>query len=312
MRAVAVSEAGRPALREVSEPALEPGGVLVRVRYCGLCGSDSEKLVPGGAAAGSVLGHELSGVVVAGALAAGTRVAVAHHVPCGACSACASGHEPLCPHFAASALVPGGFCELTAASADHTRHAVLPLPATVADLDAILVEPLACVLRGLEALPPDGSVLVVGAGAIGLLAASALVASGREAVVVDTDPARQRDAGERGHRAPRLGERLGGAFLTAPGGLGAAIDALAGGGTLVAFAGGSVQPLDLDTVYRRELRVCGVRSCTPRHLRAALALLASGAVATAGLIDCVLPLEDFDDGLRRYRAREARKVVFAP
>ena len=311
MRAVAVTDGGLPALRELPEPALEPGGVLVRVRYCGLCGSDAEKLVPGGAAAGSVLGHELSGVVVAGALPAGTRVAVAHHVPCGACAACASGHEPLCPSFGASALVPGGFCELTAASAAHVRHAVLPLPDAVSDLEATFVEPLACVLRGLAALPADGAVLILGAGTIGLLAGSALQAAGREAIVADTDPARAQAAAERGHRAPLPGERFAGAFLTAPGALAAGIGSLAGGGTLVAFAGGRAQRLDLDAVYRRELTVVGVRSSTPAYLRAALALLEAGAVDAEALIDCVLPLEDFADGLRRYRAREARKVVIS-
>ena len=112
--------------------------------------------------------------------------------------------------------------------------------------------------------------------------------------------------------APLPGERFAGAFLTAPGALGTGIESLAGGGTLVAFAGGRAQRLDLDVLYRRELTVVGVRSSTPAYLRAALALLAEGAVDAEALVDCVLPLEDFADGLRRYRAREALKVVIAP
>src|SRR4051794_32398350 len=173
MLGVTVDRRGSPALRELPEPEAPPGGVLVGVRFCGLCGSDVEKLRPGGVAAGSVLGHELAGVVLAGALPAGTRVAVAHHVPCGTCAQCRAGHESLCPAFAASSLEPGGFCERTAASARHVAGAVLRLPDDVSDLAGTFVEPLACVLRGLAALPGQGPALVLGAGSVGLLAAQA-------------------------------------------------------------------------------------------------------------------------------------------
>ena len=71
MLAVTVTPGGSPALRELPSPTAPPGGILVRVRACGLCGSDVEKLRPGGAPAGAVLGHEIAGVVVDGALPAG-------------------------------------------------------------------------------------------------------------------------------------------------------------------------------------------------------------------------------------------------
>ena len=91
MLAVTVTPGGSPALRELPSPTTPPGGILVRVRACGLCGSDVQKLRPGGAPAGSVLGHEIAGVVVAGALPAGLRIALAHHVPCGDCGFCLAG-----------------------------------------------------------------------------------------------------------------------------------------------------------------------------------------------------------------------------
>jgi L-iditol 2-dehydrogenase len=282
----------------------------VRVRACGLCGSDVEKLRPGGAVAGSVLGHEIAGVVVGGALSAGLRVALAHHVPCGTCASCQAGHEPLCPAFVASALEPGGFCELTAASAEHVAHALLPLPDHVSDLAGSFVEPLACVLRGIEGL--SGNALVAGAGSIGLLAAQALRARGAHVRVLDPDRGRAQRASGLGFDAPGGGERFSGALLTAPAALPEALGLLAPGGQLVLFSGGPEQPLDTDLVYRRELTVRGLRSSTPRHLREALALIADGAVDCESLVDCVLPLGEFDDGLARYRSRQALKVVFAP
>ena len=78
------------------------------------------------------------------------------------------------------------------------------------------------------------------------------------------------------------------------------------------FAGGAPQTLDVDAVYRRELRVVGMRSAAPRHLRAALELLRSGAVEVEPLVDAVVPLAEIGDGLRRYRERRVRKLVVAP
>jgi L-iditol 2-dehydrogenase len=310
MLAVTVTPGGSPALRELPPPTAPPGGILVRVRACGLCGSDVEKLRPGGAVAGTVLGHEIAGVVVGGALPAGTRVALAHHVPCGACERCLSGHEPLCPAFVASALEPGGFCELTAASRAHVAHAVVPLPDGVSDLAGSFVEPLACVLRGIEGLA--GDTVVAGAGSIGLLAAQALRAGGERVRMLEPDPARAARAAELGFAAPERDEQFASALLTASAAFPAALRMLAPGGQLVLFSGGAAQDLDIDLVYRRELVVCGLRSSTPRHLREALALIASGAVDCESLVDCVLTLDHFADGLARYRSRDALKVVFAP
>ena len=311
MLAVTVTPGGSPALRELPSPTTPPGGVLVRVHACGLCGSDVEKLRPGGAPAGSVLGHEIAGVVVDGALPAGLRVALAHHVPCGICERCLAGHEPLCPAFVASALEPGGFCELTAASSEHVAHAVLPLPDHVSDLAGSFVEPLACVLRGIEGLGGEAA-LVAGAGSIGLLAAQALRARGIHVRVLEPVPGRAQRAAELGFEPPAEGERFSGALLSAAGAFAAALPLLAPGGQLVLFSGGPVQPLDVEVVYRRELVVRGLRSSTPRHLREALTLIAGGAVDCESLVDCVLGLDEFADGLERYRRREALKVVFAP
>ena len=84
MRAIVLDAQGKPELRDVPEP--DGAGLLVRVRACGLCGSDVEKL--GRAPAGTVLGHE-----IAGELENGDRVTVVSHVPCGTCERCLGGHQ---------------------------------------------------------------------------------------------------------------------------------------------------------------------------------------------------------------------------
>ena len=238
------------------------------------------------------------------------RIALAHHVPCGDCAFCLAGHEPLCAAFVASALEPGGFCELTAASPAHVAQAALPLPDHVSDLSGAFVEPLGCVLRGIEGLSRRRA---RGRGGLDRPArrpgpARAGLARARARAGARPGAARRR----LGFEPPAAGERFAGALLSAAAAFSDALPLLEPGGQLVLFSGGVSQPLDIELVYRRELVVRGLRSSTPRHLREALALIASGAVECESLVDCVLGLDAFDEGLARYMRRQALKVVFAP
>src|SRR5919205_1536259 len=98
MRAVVI-DGGRPRLAQVPEP--EGDGDVVRVRACGLCGSDVEKL--GTAPRGTVLGHEVVAETVDG-----RRLVLVHHLPCGECERCTAGHESTCEAFLAATIEPGG------------------------------------------------------------------------------------------------------------------------------------------------------------------------------------------------------------
>src|SRR5919202_1915707 len=174
MRAVAVDDDGRPGLADVPEP--DGPGEVVRVLACGLCGSDVEKLRP--ELAGTVLGHE-----VVAETAAGERVALVHHRPCGACERCLAGHESTCEAFAASTIRPGGFAERAVADG------WVSVDGDVDDARGTMIEPLACVLRGAERVP-RGRGLVVGHGFVGRLFAAVLAERGDDAFAVDADPRR--------------------------------------------------------------------------------------------------------------------------
>ena len=281
MRAVVVSESGEPELREIPEPS--DGGELVTVLACGLCGSDIEKLLPG--FAGRVLGHE-----VVAETAAGQRVALIHHAPCGSCARCLAGHETTCAQFPAETIVPGGFAERALATG------WVELPTSLDDARATAVEPLACVLRGAECVP-SGRVLVVGQGFIGRLFAAVLERRGDDVFAVDRDPRRTGRA---------LDGPVDAAVICAPGGADTALASLEPGGTLVCFADPGAIPAEL--VYRRELTVVGCRSSTPRHMEAAAALLPELDMPAP----LVVPLEQFAEGLALQRRGEALKVVFVP
>ena len=292
MRAVVLDADGLPELAELPEPS--GSGLLVRVLACGLCGSDVEKL--GRAAHGTVLGHEVAGVLEDGA-----RVTVMHRVPCGTCERCRAGHQSTCGEFRELRIEPGGFAEQLRAT-----HCV-PLPESLGEHDGVWVEPLACVLRAAESVPP-GRVLVVGAGAIGQLWIQVLRARGDDVVAVDPRSDRLAHAGG-------LGANVGGAdpvdaaVLTAHAGASDALRRLVPGGTLLVFAAPEHDvPVALDAVYRKELHVVGSRSATPAYFRDAVELLPSLVLPEV----TTLPLERFLEGVDLYRRGDALKVVFPP
>jgi L-iditol 2-dehydrogenase len=312
MRAVVLGRGGATELRDVPVPRPRDGEILIRVTAVGLCGSDVEKLADGTGIEGSVLGHELAGVVEGGALPAGTRVALAHRVPCGACRDCLAGHETCCPQYLASGLRPGGFAELLVAPASHAGTVVLPLPDEVSDLAGTFVEPLGCIVRG-AARVPHGIGVVAGCGAVGRLFARLLAARGDTVRTLDADPARLMAAAEDGFEPAATDELLDFAVVTAPQALDAALALLRPGGTCLVFAAPATPvPVLLDRIYRSELVLVGSRSATPASLREALELIASGRVQVEDLATDVLPLAAFGEGLARYRSRQALKVVFRP
>jgi L-iditol 2-dehydrogenase len=290
MLAVVLDEQGQPGLAEIPPP--EGSGLLVRVRACGLCGSDVEKL--GHWPAGSVLGHEIEGELEDGA-----RVTVVPHVPCGRCERCLAGHHSTCEEFRANRIRPGGFAEFLRAS-----HAVR-LPDELAEHQGIYVEPLACVLRALEHVP-RGRVLVVGCGSMGLLWIQALGRRGDNPIAADPRAERVAAARELGAGADLDPVRA--AVVTAPSGLNDAIRRVEPGGTIVLFAAAGHAEVDLEAIYRKELSLVGSRSPTPPFFDDAIRALPAFDLPEARR----LPLDRFDEGLDLYRRGEALKVVFTP
>jgi L-iditol 2-dehydrogenase len=309
-------------VEEMEDPVAGPGEVICDVLACGVCGSDvtdwyvAPKLP-------AVLGHEPAGVVSAVgegvvSVAVGDRVAIHHHAPCGECRRCLRGHETLCERFRATGLAPGGFAERVRISAELTPE-LLPLPDGLDPVAATFVEPLGCILRAQDraGLRAGDSLLVVGAGAMGLLQIAAARARGVEAVWVrEPRPDRLRRAEEWG--AEHHGNELVDIAIVCtpkPQAIAAAASALAPGGTLCLYAppAPSDPPaLDGTELVLRELTVTASYSAGPQDMRAALALIAAGTIDPLPLVSHRLGLEEVGRALELQRRGESMKAVIIP
>ncbi len=194
MKAAVLHAADDLRVEEVAVPPMGSDDVLVRVRDCGICASDVHYFVHGRIGEyvvrePMIVGHELAGDVVAigpdvRGLAIGTRVALEPGVTCGRCRMCKSGRYNLCPDvsFFATPPVQGGMSEYAVIRADFA-HA---LPDHVSYEQGALCEPISvgihcCVLTGVR---PGDSVVILGAGPIGLTAILAARQRGAGLVIV--------------------------------------------------------------------------------------------------------------------------------
>lgn len=191
MKVLAVTGIEKLVLTDMEKPVAGPGEVVIRVAYCGICGSDFPRYFEGGVHAfPQVLGHEFSGVVDSVApgvssVAPGDAVVVAPLVPCGDCQYCQDGRPALCSGYSfIGSRRQGALAEFVSVPEQN----VLPLPESMSLRDAALVEPLTIAIHGIERVkvPQGARVAVFGAGVIGLMTVMALKAYGAgEVIVID-------------------------------------------------------------------------------------------------------------------------------
>jgi L-iditol 2-dehydrogenase len=175
LKAAIVDSQGRLQLAIVDRPRIGPGELLVKMKACGICGTDLEKF-HGMRVTPPVLGHEVAGDIeeVGSGVrdySKGDRVAVHHHVPCHTCYYCLRGDHTLCQEFPKSNLDPCGFAEyFRVPETNVSKGAVFRLPDGMSYEEAALAEPTGCCIRGIDRLGvrSEDSTLIIGAGPAGL------------------------------------------------------------------------------------------------------------------------------------------------
>lgn len=324
-------------IEEASVPEAGPGEILVKTKASGICSGDVmpwyiEKKAP------LVLGHEPAGEVFkAGAdvksFKEGERVFVHHHAPCMHCRHCKRGDYVQCQTWRQSKIIPGGIAEYILVPRVNLENDTLKLPDSVSFEDGTLVEPLACVIKGIKraAFAKGSTALVMGLGAMGVLHVLALRHFGAERVIgSDLVPYRLRRARELGadsvidasehDTAEALEEmtwgRMADLVVVGPGSVEAlrtGISCAAPGGTVLMFTPanpGEVLAFEPNEMYFKDVNLVTSYSCGPPDTREALALVEAGVVTAEKVVTHRFPLEQTAEAYRlTAEARESLKCI---
>lgn len=339
MRAVVKRKegAGNVELIERDRPVLKSGEVMIKVMAAGVCGTDI-KIFHGDAWSNPpvILGHEYSGMVesvgegVSGISVGDRVVSETAQVVCGACEYCKTGHPLMCEkRLSIGYGVDGAFAEYIA-----VRSGIIhKIPDSLSYDEAALCEPFSVALHGVwdhaEILPTD-TVLVMGPGAVGQLAAQAAKAKGARVILIGTPKDEMRleiardDMGI--HDSFDSFDETAMRELTGGRGVDVAIDctgalpairnamrALKKTGRLVQIG---LTKATLEVEYSlltgRELSIAGSFGHQWKNWEEAIRLMASGKVNVKGLITGRYPIEQWRDAFNAMERQEGIKILIHP
>ncbi|HEY1627355.1 MAG TPA: zinc-dependent dehydrogenase [Streptosporangiaceae bacterium] len=345
MRAAIFQGPGDLQVAEVPEPEAPPGGFLLRVHACAICGSDVRTYRHGSShlATPWVIGHEIAGeVAVLGEGCEwpelGARVQIATAIPCGRCRACGRGWQTMCERIKAHGFhYPGGLAELMAVNPEViAMGGVNPIPDGLSYELAAVTEPLACVLNGQQLVDTQigDHVVVIGGGPIGCLHVQMAKARGATQVIqLEVNAARLARAKEFGadllidssQQDPRAAVR------EATDGRGAdvvisatpvaetqalAVELASVCGRISLFGGlppsAPTSVINTNTVHYKQLTMVGSFTSTPAQNAEALHMIATGRIDLSHFIDSTIGLDDVVAGLGLLERGEALKVVVNP
>ncbi|HLS14456.1 MAG TPA: alcohol dehydrogenase catalytic domain-containing protein [Beutenbergiaceae bacterium] len=329
--------------RPIPEPG--PGEVLLAVEATTLCGTDLRVLrgeKTSGVRPGVVIGHEIAGRVAAvgqgvRAYQVGRQATVSIVVSCGGCDACFGDLEHLCRNLELFGYgIDGGLSEYLLVPERAVRRGnVIQTDAELPPTHLALAEPLSCCLNAADQyqVRPGDTVVVLGAGPIGLLHTQLALASGAKEVLV----------ANRGAERRQVAERLGAALTVDPstedlaaivrertGGRGAevvvvcigvpelaqlALDVAAIGGRVNYFAGfpkGSTSAMEPNVIHYEELVVTGGSNARRRDVVRAVAMLEKGMIDAEQIVTHTFGLAQVQEAMTAVADKTGIKIAVVP
>ncbi|MGQ9649943.1 MAG: alcohol dehydrogenase catalytic domain-containing protein [Phycisphaerae bacterium] len=342
MRALVFEGPNRMSLRQIRRPQPGPGEVLIRVHATAICGTDVRILTGRKTREirhGHPIGHECAGRVAAvgsgvTGYAPGEPVAVCVVVSCGRCEYCRADHENLCDtRYTLGYATDGSFAEYMLIPAlAVSRGNLFHLPATVPMEVAPLLEPMACCLNGQHemGLGPDKgvkdgrpkSLLIFGAGPIGLIHLMLAKAKGVGPITVVEPVAHRRELAKRFGADEVVSPdqfdvagRFDAAILAVgvPELASVAIHALKKTGKVNFFAGfstGATVTIDPNAVHYSQITISGASESRRRDFAEAMSLVEQGIIDPARLLTHRFSLDQYEEAFRVAGDGTAVKVVF--
>ena len=328
MKALVYTAPNQVTYRDEPDPVAADGEVLLRIDAVGICGSDMHAFHGHDPRRNPplILGHELAGTLVGGP-DAGRRVTANPLVHCGMCDYCVQGRNNLCSNRTMIGMSrPGAYAQLMTIP----RRCLIDIPADMSTRAAALTEPAATALhaialaqRALARPLPEAETLVIGGGAIGLLAALLLRSHGSRVTLAETNALRRASA-ERHAGCATYDPRV---HAPRANGYGFVIDAVGGKATraaaLAAVKPGGVvlhiglqdwaSEIDMRKLTLDEITLIGTYTYTTADMRATVDALHRGVfgdlswVEDRPLAEGVRAFEDLDQG-----RTSAAKIVLLP
>ena len=329
-------------IEEVSVPTIEKGDVLVRVQAALTCGTDvkvfrrgyhARMIVPP-----ALFGHELAGDIVAmgsdvKGFRIGQRVVAANSAPCLECFYCKRGNENLCDDLLFN---NGAYAEYIRIPARIVQRNMYEIPSHVSYQDAALVEPLACVLRGLDetSIAKGDNVAVMGLGPIGLMFVRLAKAYGARVIAIGRRKTQLNRAAEMGadellisgemeETVRQVKELSGGRgadiaieAVGHPDAWQTAVRLLRRGGTVNFFGGcpnDSHISLDTSLLHYSEITCKASFHHTPAHIRKALEFVSRQVITARDFVNRVEPLTNLLEVMRHLMSHNGHmKTAIIP
>ena len=333
-------------IRDLPEPKASPGGIVIRMEACGICGSDLRRWQEGPPTGTPhlVQGHELAGTVVSAGsgvnrFQVGDRVAVALDIHCGQCWYCRHGRFNLCTSLRLLGITPGhdgGFAEYVLLGEDVLLNGIVNrMPDGLSAQEGGLAETLSSVLASHTncGLALGETLVILGAGPIGCLHAVLGRARGARVVIAEPSPVRRQIA-ERFQPTAIIdvtAQDVVAEVLRLTNGLGAdvvvcanpvastqtqAVEMARRGGRIVLFGGlpkaNPMVTLNANLIHYGEKVVLGAFSYHPSQHEEALQVLKRKVVQADQFITHVMPLSRVGEAFAMAASGEALKVMVIP
>jgi L-iditol 2-dehydrogenase len=331
-------------VEEVPRPVINDDEILLKIECAAICGTDVRMYKNGYPGVDQdhprTLGHEFGGTIeeigknVKG-FSPGMRVALAPNIGCGICDRCVRGDVHLCEHYQAFGVtMDGAFAEYVKVPANAIRQGNLTVIPEGVDAEEVAInEPLSCAYNGFLKcnIRPGDSVLIVGAGPIGIMHAKLALMAGAAKVFMN-DLSQERLEESRAIE-PRIisyhGDDLKGFIMAQTGGNGlnvaitacpapavqaAMIDLMDIGGRVLFFGGlpkgKEIVPLNTNMIHYKELIVTGSTRANNEHFRKTLGFIADGILDVKNLVTARFSIKEMDKAMdNAIQAKGLKNII---